>query len=41
MNIFQNLVKHISRHNFIDDDCLNIIPEFQTYIKGEYLINKN
>jgi hypothetical protein len=33
--------RNISRHNFIDDDCLKMIPEFQTYIKEEYIINKN
>ena len=33
--------RNISRHNSIDDDCLKMMPEFQTYIKDEYIKNKN
>ena len=33
---------NISRHNNLDDDCLRLIPYFETYIKDEYInIYKN
>ena len=28
---------NISRHNNLDDDCLRLIPYFETYIKDEYI----
>ena len=31
---------NISRHNNIDEDCLELIKEYETYIKEEYIINK-
>jgi hypothetical protein len=32
--------RNISRHNSIDDDCLKMMSEFQTYIKDDYIKNK-
>lgn len=32
---------NISRHNKIDDDCLSLMVRYKTYIKDEYIINKN